>query len=67
MSPMDQPSERPILQCLVTRQETDVRRFIVVNLLAWPYYESRGWEWIGLDPDREAQWQAWRDAHPEAV
>ena len=32
MSPTDQPSERPILQCLVTRQETDVRRFIVVNL-----------------------------------
>lgn len=66
---MDVPADRPMLQVLLTRLESDrsARRFVVVDLLAWPYYESRGWEWVALDPEREAQWHAWRAANPNAA
>lgn len=65
---MDVPSERPTLLCLITRHEPGyARQFEVINLLALPYYESRGWTFVALDPEREAEWTAWRAAYPGAV
>ena len=63
----DEPAERPVLKVLVTRCTDHHRAFTVIDLLAWPYYESRGWTWVALDPDTEAAWRAWRDQNPEAA
>lgn len=73
------PCERPRLTVLICyaawwwekesidRVMQEPHAFTVVDLLALPYYESRGWRFVALDPESEALWAAWRRDHPEAV
>ena len=65
--PAERIAERPVLKALITRCEDHRRAFAVIDLLGWPYYESRGWTFVALDPDTEAAWNAWRGQNPEAA
>lgn len=59
--------ERPQLIVMVTRMEGYRRVFRDIDLMAWPHYQNCGWTFVGLDPESEDRWIAWREAHPEAV
>lgn len=61
------PTERPIITVMVTRVEDHTRVWRDIDLMAWPHYQNCGWAFVGIDPETEAAWQAWRDQHPEAV
>ena len=41
--------------------------FCLIDLLNLPRWELWGWSLVALDPADEAEWLAWRAAHPEAV
>ena len=59
--------ERPRLSVLIARQSQTGIAFTVIDLLAWPYYQNCGWEFIGMDPESEVRWHLWRANNPEAA
>lgn len=58
------PSERPTILCLVTKG--DGLLFEVIDLLELPRFEASGWRFVGIDPETEAAWLAWREQNPTA-
>jgi hypothetical protein len=68
---METPSERPCLRCLVgipilgNPSQPSLTR--VIDLLELPKYEALGFRFVAIDPSDEADWVAWRRAHPEAT
>lgn len=52
---------------LIARPAKSAIAFTVIDLLAWPYYQNCGWEFIGVDPDSEIAWHLWRANNPEAA
>jgi hypothetical protein len=75
---MDGPSERPIVEILLVACEwsrvgtnpahamAGPHCWLVTDLLKVPYYLSRGWQIVAVDPVSEAAWHEWRAAHPWA-
>ena len=41
--------------------------FCLIDLLNLSRWELWGWSLVALDPDDEAEWLVWREAHPEAM
>ncbi len=61
----DRPSMRVLMVQLNQRER--IARWAIVDLLEVPLRQKDDWRVVGLDPEDEANWHAWRAKHPEAV
>jgi hypothetical protein len=80
MDPSERPIERPSIKVLLVlcewatcgegrpeRLMAGPHVWLTTDLLNVPYYQSRGWQVIAVDPNSEEAFHAWREKNPWAA